>query len=90
MSETRPALRLLPVDGVARDMMAGGDPLRQVLDAAIALVCSERGAWDLIRGEAVAGVWEPWPQMDLLIAALDRARPGWRARAVAAEGGGHG
>ena len=61
-----------------------------LIDAAIALVCSEEGAFAALTGDPKAAEFEPWPAMDALMQALDEARPGWRAtvcdRAGAADG----
>lgn len=51
----------------------------RLIDAAIALVVSEEGAYLTVIGDhARAAYYEPWPAMDALMAALDTARPGWR------------
>ena len=58
-----------------------------LIDAAIALVCSEEGAFAALTGDPKAAEFEPWPAMDALMQALDEARPGWRAAAIRAAGG---
>lgn len=51
-----------------------------LIDAAIALVASEEGAFLTVSGDPRAAEFEPWPAMDALMAALDEASPGWRDR----------
>lgn len=51
----------------------------RLIDAAIALAWSESGTEAKLRGEPNAeALYEPWPEMDELVAALDLVRPGWR------------
>ena len=51
----------------------------RLIAAAIALAWSESGTAAKLRGEPdVEALYEPWPEMDELVAALDDARPGWR------------
>lgn len=56
--------------------------LERVVEAAIALVASEQGAFLEVIGDPKAAEFEPWPAMDALMAALDAARPGWRAAVI--------
>ena len=53
-----------------------------LIDAAIALVCSEEGAFAALTGDPKAAEFEPWPAMDALMQALDEARPGWRTASI--------
>ena len=50
-----------------------------LVNAAVALAKSESGTEAIIRGDPdAATLWEPWPEMDTLLQALDATRPGWR------------
>lgn len=62
--------------------MSERDPAEVAIDAAIAVVVSEEGAWATLTGAPEAGEFEPWAAMDALFAALDKARPSWRATAL--------
>ena len=53
--------------------------VERLIDAAIALAWSEAGTEARLQGEPHAEkIFEAWPEMDELLAALDGARPGWR------------
>ncbi|WP_041249565.1 hypothetical protein [Gluconacetobacter diazotrophicus] len=55
----------------------GRHQAQSVISAAIAVARSERGVEaELAGGDPLA--FEPWPEMDALVAALDTVRPGWR------------
>ncbi|MBB2157240.1 hypothetical protein HLH33_13115 [Gluconacetobacter diazotrophicus] len=55
----------------------GRHQAQSVISAAIAVARSERCvAAELTGGDPIA--FDPWPEMDALLAALDTARPGWR------------
>jgi hypothetical protein len=50
-----------------------------LIAAAIALAWSEAGTAAKLRGEPDAdALYESWPEMDELLAALDEAAAGWR------------
>lgn len=51
----------------------------RLIAAAIALTWSEAGSEAKLLGRPEAeSLYEPWPEMDELTAALDEAAPGWR------------
>jgi hypothetical protein len=54
--------------------------LERLIDAAIAVVASEEGAFQKALGRREAQLYESWPEMDELMAALDEAAPDWRDR----------
>ena len=53
---------------------------RGLIDATIALLWSHPEQREILLGQARAEDFEPWPEMDALMAELDVAAPGWRER----------
>ena len=75
----------------AREAIAKLDAMRnnkaraRLIYTAIAVAMSEVGTAAVIAGDPRGIVnFDPWPEMDELLAALDEARPGWREHVVAA------
>lgn len=53
--------------------------IEKLIDTAIAALMSESGVAKQVRGDPEwATLYEPWPEMDALMGALDEVRPGWR------------
>jgi hypothetical protein len=55
------------------------DAVDRLIEAAVAVAWSEAGTEAQLLGKADE-IFEPWPEMDALCAALDRVRPDWRQR----------
>ncbi|MBB2195111.1 hypothetical protein HLH25_16020 [Gluconacetobacter sp. 1a LMG 1728] len=58
----------------------GRHQAQAVIAAAIKLAWSEEGTASILNGRDPAA-FDPWPEMDALLTALEQARPGWRTQA---------
>lgn len=63
----------------------GRHQAQAVIAAAIGLARSEEGTASILDGRDPAA-FDPWPEMDALLTALDQARPGWRTQTRMEEG----